>query len=253
MKRTLILLSLSLPLLMLLSIATLAEQVESDQEVLPPSTFIPPTNGPDDGVLKKKPVVEDLGDGSYRIGRIIVDKKKGRFTLPGVVLPYDEGKPLEFIAVTKGGLKAYESLLELEANAFEFNLACILIGLDETKAKGASFHFDPEPIQGDPVSIRVSWEQDGERKEVDPIQWLKSETKPPVPTKWNYTGSQFVEGNRYLAQMDGTLIGLVHDPASIIEHHTGIGLGNWGQLSIDLDKTPSSGAKIDLTVQRLNP
>ena len=36
--------------------------------------------------------------------------------------------------VTQGGHKAYEALLEVNADAFQFNLACILIGLDASLA-----------------------------------------------------------------------------------------------------------------------
>lgn len=225
-----------------------------------PAPSIPPQpaldilpNEPDDGVMKKKPAVEDLGNGRYRIGQILLDKTAGRFSVPGVVLPYEEGKVMEFIAVTKKGHKAYESLLELEVNAFEFNLACILIGLDEKNGSPAKFHFDPAPMKGDKVSIRVTWEKDGKRLKTDPVNWLTSTEKISTQAQWNYIGSQFIEGNRYLAQMDGTLIGLVHDPSSIIEHHSGLGLGNWGLLTVDQARAPGAGTKIDLSVQRLTP
>ena len=225
-----------------------------------PSPAIPPQpnfdqlpNEPDDGVMKKKPVVEDLGNGRYRIGKILLDKEQGRFNVPGVVLPYEEGKPLEFIAVTKQGFKAYESLLELDVNAFEFNLACILIGLDDKNSVPAKFHFDPAPMQGDKVSIRIGWEIAGKRLEADPMDWLKADVKLQSPAVWIYSGSQFIEGNRYLAQMDGTLIGLVHDPASIIEHRTGLAMGNWGVLMMDLDMVPAGGTPIELSVQYIKP
>ena len=205
---------------------------------------------PNDGRQKEKPRIEDLGKARYRIGAIKIDKTRRLITVPGVMLPYEEGKMIEFMATMKQGYKAYESVLSLETNAFEFNLACILIGLDSKKAVLSKFHFDPQPVQGDPVSIQVSWEENGKRVEYDVIDLLKiGETKPDKPTVWSYTGSMFVDGDRYLAQMDGVLIGLIHDPASIIEHKKGLAIGNWASIAIDPDIAPPGGQEIIISIQ----
>ena len=207
---------------------------------------------PNDGRQKEKPRIEDLGKEKYRVGAIKIDKARRLITIPGVMLPYEEGKMIEFMATMKQGYKSYESVLSLETNAFEFNLACILIGLDSKKAVLSKFHFDPQPVQGDPVSIKVSWEKNGKRLEYDVIDLLKiGETKPAKPTVWSYTGSMFVEGDRYLAQMDGVLIGLIHDPASIIEHKKGLAVGNYGSITIDPDIAPQGGQEIIISIQGL--
>ncbi|RDH89316.1 MAG: hypothetical protein DIZ77_16105 [endosymbiont of Seepiophila jonesi] len=143
------------------------------------------------------------------------------------MLYYEEGGPIEYMAVMKGGFKSYESVLELDANAFEFNLACILIGLDAKGVRLPEYHFDTKPVEGDAVDIRVSWEEKGKRVEVDLLDLVKLRGAAPRDDKkqvWSYTGSTFIEGDRYFAQMNGTLIGVVHDPASIIEHRLGLGL-----------------------------
>jgi hypothetical protein len=208
---------------------------------------------PKDGRQKEKPKIEDLGKARYRIGTIIIDKARRLITIPGVMLPYEEGKMIEFMATMKQGYKSYESVFSLEANAFEFNLACILIGLDPEKAVSSKFHFDPQPVQGDPVSIKVSWEKNGKSVEYDVIELLKTgETKPDKPSVWSYTGSMFVEGDRYLAQMDGVLIGLIHDPASIIEHKKGLAVGNWGSIAIDPGIAPHGGQEIIISIQGLD-
>jgi hypothetical protein len=204
---------------------------------------------PDDGRVKQKPRVEDLGNRVYRIGSIKVDKAKRTFTVPGVMLPHEKGKAIEFIASTRQGYKSYESVFALEANAFEFNLACILIGLDAKQAVLPKFHFDPEAVKGNAVSINVGWEVEGKSVDYDVVALLKDgDSKPAMPSVWSYTGSQFIEGDRYLAQMDGVLIGLSHDPASIIEHREGLGLGNWGSVTIDADLAPPNGQGIILKV-----
>ena len=207
---------------------------------------------PNDGKQKEKPRIEDLGKAKYRIGVIKIDKARRLITVPGVMLPYEEGKPIEFMATMKQGYKSYESVLSLQTNAFEFNLACILIGLDPGKAVSSKFHFDPQPVQGDPVSIKVSWQKNGKQVEYDVIDLLKlGEAKPGKPTVWSYTGSMFVEGDRYLAQMDGVLIGLIHDPASIIEHKKGLAIGNWASIAIDPDIAPPGGQEIIISIQGL--
>jgi len=52
-----------------------------------------------------------------------------------------------------------------------------------------------------------------------------------------------------MAQIDGVLIGLIHDPASIIEHREGIGIGNWGNIAIDPERAPAGGQEIVLQIQ----
>jgi len=208
-----------------------------------------------DGRVKEKPQIEKLKNELYRIGSIKIDKTKRLITIPGKMLSYEEGKPIEFIATMKNGYKSYESVFMLDSNAFEFNLACILIGLDSSHADPSKFHFDPEPVKGDPVAIRVSWENHGKITEYDIVEVLKignSDTSitPSVPSEWSYTGSMFVNGDQYLAQMDGVLIGIVHDPASVIEHR--IGLLNYGFLSIDASKAPQSGQEILITIQAID-
>ena len=42
-----------------------------------------------------------------------------------------------------------------------------------------------------------------------------------------YTGSKFSADGHCMAHYDGTLIGFVHDPASIIEHVEGLGLEDY--------------------------
>jgi len=218
-----------------------------------PAVSADETGEPNDGRMTQEPSVQELGGEMFRVGAITVDRAKRVITVPGRMLPYEEGKAIEFFATMKQGFKAYESIVTLDANAFEFNLACILIGLDADKASEVSYHFDPEPVEGDRVSIRVGWQENDQWIERDAIELVKlGEEKPASPAAWVYTGSGFIEGDRYLAQMDGVLIGLIHDPASIIEHREGLGLGNWGSVVVDSELAPAGGQEIQLRVQGLD-
>lgn len=194
---------------------------------------------------EKQPTVEKLDDGRLRIGRILVDRSTQSFTLPGTLIRLEP--PLEYIAVTKGGFKAYESLLELEANAFEFNLACILIGLDAEGSTRLQYQFDTQPVQGMEVAIRVSWKQDGQSMEMPVARLLSDESELIEASVWVYIGSSF-DGDTYRADQVGTLIGFVHDPASVIEHQKGLGIGAYGAVQANPAVAPAIGTPITLTI-----
>lgn len=199
--------------------------------------------------MPPQPEIRDLGGQRYQVGSIEVNKAERNFAVPGKVIRSEP--PLEFLAVTKGGYKSYESLLELDANAVEFNLACILIGLDAKKAKPASFHFDKEPVAGDKLELWITWESSGKtvRRRAEE---LLTAAEGQATHEWVYTGSTFTPDGRYLAHMDGTLIGFVHDPASIIEHRVGIGLGAFGTIEARKNVLPPVGTPIRLLVRKSN-
>ena len=194
--------------------------------------------------------IEELGKGQYRVGTIDIDKKQQRFSVAGTVTGIEPGSPLEYLAVTTRGYKNYESLLELNATAREFNLACILIGLDAGQAKVSRYHFDPEPVDGDPVRLLVSWTSGGKTITKSPGELFSVQGMDRIPDDWVYTGSVLLENGVYLAEEDGTLVGFVHDPASIIEHRTGLGIGTYGAAQYDPAKLPPPGSVITFIVEK---
>jgi hypothetical protein len=202
---------------------------------------------PDPRATVPPPKIEELGGQRYRVGQIVVDKQAHQFTVPGTILRREP--PLEFLAVRKGGYKSYESLIELDAGAHEFNVACILIGLDAAKAKPARGHFDPEPVEGDPVAIEVGWPVNGTMTWRDAAELVRLGDKHLPPHDWVYTGSVVLPGGVYLAHVDGTVIGFVHDPASIIEHRSGL-VGHYREVSVDANVVPPAGTAITMRVAR---
>jgi hypothetical protein len=141
-------------------------------------------------------------------------------------------------------------MLELDATAFEFNLACLLIGLDGERAQGRpTFHFDPQPVSGDGVALDLRWSGgDGERTLA--AEALLADGGQAVAGEWVYTGSEFTEGGAYLAHIDGTLIGLVHDPSSVIEHRSGLGINTYGSITATREAPPAE-TRVVLGVRRL--
>lgn len=191
--------------------------------------------------------IEELGDDRYRVGNIIVDKGKRSFTLGGKILHLD--KPLEYVAVKTEGYKGYESLLELDTSATEFQLACILIGLDEDKSVKPRFQFDEREANGQAVDVKLSWMDGDETKSVDVATALMAGDKVFDDQDWVYIGSQpSPQDGTLLAEMSGALIGFVHDPMSVIEHRRGAGIGAYGMITGNGDLLPAEGSEISVTI-----
>jgi len=209
---------------------------------------------------QESPPIKDLGGGRYQVGAITVDRNARQFTVPGRVLHLD-GVPLEYIAVSPGGMKAYESLLEVDARGTEFNLACILLGL-EAPQPGAGAQFERKPRQGPAVQLSLRWQAGGRSvtKSVHEVLNLAAPPRgaagaaapPPTgtpPEEWIYTGSyRHSDGGTYVPDMTGTLIGFVHDPACIIDHRAGLGIGAYGSVQGNPAVLPPVGSAVELIV-----
>ncbi len=193
------------------------------------------------------PTLTDLGGGKLQLGQILIHKDERWFSLPGRVLR-DE-PPLEYLAVKKGGMKGYESLFELDTTAGEFNIACILIGLDADNAVLPRYHFDKRSVKGDGVDVLVEWGEGDGVTQTRAEKLFLLDGKSVQSREWAYTGSVVLPDKRYLAEEAGTLIGFIHDRDSIIEHRKGIGLGQFGEVKIDRDLLPPVGTPIRVTIR----
>ena len=194
----------------------------------------------------ESPDIEDLGDGQYRIGSILLDKNARRFTVPGRVIHLTG--PIEYIAVAKGGMKEYESVFELESSATEFKLACILIGFDEAKSEKPRYQFDDREPKGQAADIEVSWEADGKTVRAKAANTLLEGEEPFDDHRWVYIGSTTQNGGEMTAEMIGSLIGVVHDPDAIIDHVRGAGIGAYGLVTANKALLPPEGAPVTFSI-----
>jgi hypothetical protein len=186
--------------------------------------------------------------GGYKIGNVSVNTILKEASFPGRI-NMDEG-PIEFIASIKGGFKLYESLLELDVNAYEFNLSLILIGLDQDKGVPPKRHFDPKSPQGDPVEVILEWEDKSGKKSVrieSTIKNVVSEKTMPL-SDWVYTGSVILPDGTYMAQRDGVLVSFVRDPAAIIDSVSDYGTKEYGSLVANKQILPPVGTPVTLKV-----
>ena len=193
--------------------------------------------------------VERLAPNQLRVGTIRVDLGRKELSVDGIV---NEVPLLEFLANTEGGWKAYESALELSTNAINFNVACLLIGLDNSAAVVSRFQFDPQSPQGDPVELFVEWEDAGARRRVRAEQLIYNRITKQTLSEgpWVYTGSVFREGNFYVAETEGTLVGFMHTTAPIIESPRPIN-GRYGDSIINPELNLKPGMAVQLIVRAL--
>ncbi len=198
--------------------------------------------------------MKSLGQDRYQIGRIVIDKRAGSFTVPGRV--HVTGKPLEYLATSPGGMKAYETLVELDATGSEFNLACILVGLErdprQTLLRRQSVQ---APLVGQRVAISMAWSEGGKRRQVSAAEALLNADAgvKPESVEWVYTGAPASEGrDRFAADVTGTLVGFKPDENNVIESAVGIGIGAYGSVHGNA-MLPPVGSAIELIVEAVKP
>jgi hypothetical protein len=194
--------------------------------------------------------LKSLGQERFQVGRIVIDKRARTFTVPGRVIVV--GKPLEYLATSPGGRKAYESLLELDASGTEINLACILIGLDRDPAVPSWKPLGQAGQTGQRVVLSLAWGDGGQRRKVSAAEALLSAdgaTKADA-VEWAYTGSfTSLDGSQLAADVTGTLISFVKkDPTGVIEAVSDISLGPYGSVR-GSTVLPPEGSAIELVVQ----
>ena len=194
--------------------------------------------------------VERLGPNLLRVGNVQVDTSAKEISVRGTV---NDVQNLEFLANTKDGFKAYESALELDTNAINFNLGLILIGLDSAHAVVPRRQFDPELPRGDPVEIWIEWGESGSRRRIRAEQLVQDRITKELLTEgpWVYTGSVFTrERGAYLADIDGTLIGFMHTPSPILENPRPLP-GVFGNFIINPELNLKAGTSVLVTVRAL--
>ena len=194
--------------------------------------------------------MKDLGGDRYQIGRILVEKRAHRLTVPGHVQHLGEA-PLEYLAVTTHGMKAYETLLEVDATGSEFNLALILIGGDSERSSHPAFQFDRTLPFGQLTDIQVRWTAGGNphTATADEALLTAEQRRELPPSEWIYTGSVTPPHQTvYGADAAGTLIGFVHDPNDVIEHRAGLGIGRYGSVRGNTALMPPIGTPVEVIV-----
>lgn len=196
--------------------------------------------------------VERLGPSLLRVGNVKVNTATKEISVPGVVT--DTTGTLEFVAMTKGGFKGYETALELDTNAINFNVALILIGIDPDRSTAPKRQFDPAIPQGDPVEMWVEWDESTNRRKVRAEQLIYNKESNTTLSEgpWVYTGSVFVTGAKaLLADIEGSLIGFAHTPATLIDSPRPLPAITYGNDVLNPALNLKPGTAIQFTVKAL--
>jgi hypothetical protein len=126
--------------------------------------------------------------------------------------------PLELLACSVG-TREHESILVTRARPLHMFQALGLIGLEP----GKPVRFDEQndrwlPPTGPRLRIDIRYLQDGRRVEIPAEQWLwdVGREAPAEPLNWVFAGSMQLEGGRFGADIDGTVICVVDFATALI-------------------------------------
>lgn len=181
--------------------------------------FVPPASGADAGGMSRDPakwreeladLVEDLENGSLRIGLVRIDAEKRIVSFPAYINA--RSGLIEYALVTEKG-KVHESLLATKASPWHVHLGALLTGL-------AAADDDAPPIE---IDVLIEWETNGPRRShrlEELIALAKDSACGPRGGTleigcWNYHGS-IVNAHGFAASREGSLITLIGDPSALI-------------------------------------
>jgi hypothetical protein len=172
--------------------------------------------------------------GVFQIGKIRLDQRRRSVTFPAVL--NRAGGLMEYFLVTTYG-KTHESILKTQAEPYHIHLAMLLLGADgpgnaefpgspANGVPGPVVHPSKDIIPGNKVAISVKWNAPGGDVVHSAEELIYKQDAQAVMEhgSWVYNGSLIVH-NKFLAQMDGSIISLVTDPVALI-NNTGPGHDN---------------------------
>lgn len=187
--------------------------------------------------------IEKVGEGRFRLGDIVIDKKSRSITFPAQV-NQDKGM-LEYLIVHRKG-KTHESLLNTRVEGYDLQVAFLLLGYEGSEKKLAG-QGDPSLPQGDAIRIVIR-QKDGAEWPAE--KWLINKfpegDKDVGPMKWVYTGSFSWQG-RFQAQDSGSFAAIWHDPVALIDNASPGGESNriW---FVKEGTVPAVGTPVDVVV-----
>lgn len=220
--------------------------VQSSSE-LPAIARQPYEPGQHPAQLTGLPVISKMDDGRLRLGDIIIDKKNQSASVQGVI-NMQEGL-VEYLACAPYG-KLHESVLQLYVHPYYLHMAMLLIGL-EPGNRPLEYQGAAEKPVGEPVDIWISW-KDGNGKLVKhrAEELLLVRDTPMQQTPWIFTGSVF-NLDRFMAQVDGSIVAVYHDPVAILDHP--LSTGNDDTIFfVNKKRVPAKGTPITFTVQKIS-
>ncbi len=181
---------------------------------------------------------------------VFIDWTALQVELPGRIV-LREG-PLELFACSRR-TREHESIVAIDAKPLHVFQALGLIGLEPGKPVAYDMKLD-EIIAptGQPVSVRVSVQRDGESQTFDAWEWLldAKTNKPAAPRNWLFCGSRYFAPESYGADADGTVVCVVDFDTALIgleDRHSADNSALW--LSANAARIPPLGTPCTLILQ----
>ena len=190
------------------------------------------------------PTVEQIDEGVYRIGAVIVNRGKRSLSIPGKV-NMREGV-VEYLAVSVRG-KLHESVLVIEAEPLHVQLGLILLGLNY--GGNLEYQGDEKIPKGDKVEVWVSWKEIGKEKRLrgEELIYNEASKKCMQITPWIFTGSQIIDCE-FMAQVEGSIVATFRDPFAILNNPLPCGTDDT-ILFANPATIPPLGSKVTLIFQ----
>jgi hypothetical protein len=122
---------------------------------------------------------------------------------------------LEQVCCTRG-TREHESLLVTAAPASAVQAGLLALEAQAGRPgfwrQAAAGQLEEQPPAGDPVDVRVQWQEAGSWREAPIAAWIDDRRPGPGEIRFVFAGSRFVntpQGERFAADLSGSIVGLV--------------------------------------------
>lgn len=213
----------------------------------------PPTTAPADALPPVPTTKPAHGVLNYQPG-VTIDWPERRIEVAATVILRDA--PIELFACSPRA-REHESIVRIEARPLHVFEALGLIGL----TNGHPVEWDEQrqtviPPTGDPVSVRVRYQQNGEMHTVSAWDWLKRSDGQPFDERppWVFAGSVRDSRGRFAADLEGTVVAIVDFPTALLAlqaTHTSDNDALW--LECNTDAIPPVGTSCTLILEPPGP
>jgi hypothetical protein len=163
------------------------------------------------------PEIQKAGDGLYRFGKVLIDRKAKTVSLPAV--SNQVNGLIEYGVVHESG-KIHESLFRTPVRPQIIHASLLLLKLKPAKGFFENLWAEkPRKIDysSHRVSITVSWELNGtvQERKIEQMALNQKNDQPMSSDSLVFTGSKFIEGT-FMAETSGSILAVYADEDSIL-------------------------------------
>lgn len=221
--------------------------------------FLPASRAQDSAENQQAAADKTTEPAVTNINGLTVHRDKGYIEFDATIV-FEKGEWVELIACSPNTLE-YESLLVSQAQPSHVHLGLIMLGLKPGKPLThhlVNDQYITEPAHGPVVAVSfVLEDQDGQPQIIPANQWIvDQETGQTMPSnRWLFVGSKFAKINDrevYLADLNGTLITLVHfsDEVIVQAQSEATNRGGGPIYNVDHKRVPEAGTTIKVRISK---